>query len=756
MADDIVVVLELAEFGNGEFWVKFNSPAIGQTKARLDGEALVALRARLESVELSVLSSSAQVLRRRAGSHTLERSVREFGESLYGAVLRNGVRDAFQQARGIAKHRKQPLRVELRIDSPTLAALPWEFLYDRSNDDYLALAASVTRYQEQLEPVTPLLVPPPLRVLGVVASPDGSAALDVGKERANLEKAIGPLGSDRVNLTWMEGQSADDLRNTLYERSWHVLHFVGHGGFDEEEDEGFLELTDAEGRPDRLFASRLGRYLEDSQSLRLVVLNACESGRTGLDTLSGTAATIMRAGVPAVVAMQYEISDPGAITFAKSFYQGLATGRTLDRAVTAARGAMKDANRDTLEWGTPVLYLRSEGARIFDVTPTAPPIAPPHQDKVPPPSPPQPNREPAPPDRTKIPPSPPILSTLSSSPLFKRHRWSPDLASKVRDLLTPGPQARPKETVRAVEAQGAAEVCRLTHPGAVHAVLFDPARAALVSGSSDGTILLWDSAKTEVIRTLRVAGISAPVRSLALVPGREFLAAAYGDGTVRVWHVDTEAVALTVRPAGTTAVHSVSCSGDGRTLAIGCNAGLTVLIDHRGREVARLRHRAADGAPDVAVSDVLATAFSPDARWLLTGGSDGSGQLWGAQRSVTTIFPHPMAVTSAAFAPDGRCVVTGCADGTARVWDDAATIIDRQRHDSSIVAVGTAGNQRAVSAFADGMVVVWRHGGSRIATVRLPAALHDVSITADGRWLATAGADCMARVWKILATQESP
>ena len=147
----------------------------------------------------------------------------------------------------------------------------------------------------------------------------------------------------------MDGQSADDLRNTLYERSWHVLHFVGHGEFDEEEDEGFLELTDAEGLPDRLFASRLGRYLEDSQSLRLVVLNACESGRTGLDALSGTAATIMRAGVPAVVAMQYEISDPGAITFAKSFYQGLATGRTLDRAVTAARGAMKDANRDTLE-----------------------------------------------------------------------------------------------------------------------------------------------------------------------------------------------------------------------------------------------------------------------------------------------------------------------------------------------------------------------------------------------------------------------
>ncbi|MGH3873062.1 MAG: WD40 repeat domain-containing protein [Pseudonocardiaceae bacterium] len=58
----------------------------------------------------------------------------------------------------------------------------------------------------------------------------------------------------------------------------------------------------------------------------------------------------------------------------------------------------------------------------------------------------------------------------------------------------------------------------------------------------------------------------------------------------------------------------------------------------------------------------------PDARWLLAGGSDGSGQLWGAQRSVATILPHPMAVTSVVLTPDGRRVVTGCADGTARVW----------------------------------------------------------------------------------------
>jgi CHAT domain-containing protein len=77
---------------------------------------------------------------------------------------------------------------------------------------------------------------------------------------------------------------------------------------------------------------------------------------------------LIRREVPAVVAMQFEITDSAAIRFAETFYQHVAKGRSVDDSVMRARRAVKMANRNSLEWGTPVLYLRAPDGRIFDVT----------------------------------------------------------------------------------------------------------------------------------------------------------------------------------------------------------------------------------------------------------------------------------------------------------------------------------------------------------------------------------------------------
>ena len=58
--------------------------------------------------------------------------------------------------------------------------------------------------------------------------------------------------------------------------------------------------------------------------LRLVVLNSCEGARTTLtDPYAGVATTLVQLGVPAVVAMQFEISDRAAIVFAEELYTNL-------------------------------------------------------------------------------------------------------------------------------------------------------------------------------------------------------------------------------------------------------------------------------------------------------------------------------------------------------------------------------------------------------------------------------------------------
>jgi chorismate mutase len=73
----------------------------------------------------------------------------------------------------------------------------------------------------------------------------------------------------------------------------------------------------------------------------------------------------VRSGIPAVVAMQYEITDRAAIEFSRSFYDAVADRLPIDAAVAEARTAVKMGS--ALEWGTPVLYMRSEDGLIFDI-----------------------------------------------------------------------------------------------------------------------------------------------------------------------------------------------------------------------------------------------------------------------------------------------------------------------------------------------------------------------------------------------------
>jgi hypothetical protein len=170
-------------------------------------------------------------------------------------------------------------------------------------------------------------------------------------------------------VTWVPPTWAG-LHDALMAGPWHVLHVIGHGDFDPVRDEGVLALTRPDGWPDIVEASRLADLLRQARPMpRLVVLNSCSGAGAGGDLFSGTAAALARSGVAAVAAMQFTISDPAAVAFADGFYAALARGRGVDEAVSAGRIAILGTSGRTLEWITPVLYLRDPDARLFIIWP---------------------------------------------------------------------------------------------------------------------------------------------------------------------------------------------------------------------------------------------------------------------------------------------------------------------------------------------------------------------------------------------------
>src|SRR5215218_7547052 len=360
--------LEIREGGSRGYAVAVHSPA-GEAQEQMsfpfDERQL---RDKLKDLEIALLRSGGT---RRALS-TEERTVQEFGRSLFEAVFVDKVGICYYRSMHQAQQEGKGLRLKLHVKPPNLTVLPWEFLYDPDRDEYLCFSRDtpIVRYTDLRQPISRLTVAPPLRILGMVASPRDLDPLDVEHEKGLMDEAIEDLQAEGlVELTWLEGQTWRDLQRAMRRGGpWHIFHFVGHGDFDLTAEEGLVAFADERtGRRHLLRSRDLARLLDGHRYLRLAFLNSCEGARGSEgDPFSGTAATLVRRGIPAVVAMQYQITDQAAIEFSSAFYESLADGLPVDAAVTEARVAV--SMDSMLEWGTPVLYMRSPDGRLFDIS----------------------------------------------------------------------------------------------------------------------------------------------------------------------------------------------------------------------------------------------------------------------------------------------------------------------------------------------------------------------------------------------------
>ena len=261
---------------------------------------------------------------------------------------------------------------------PDLDPVPWEYLYDSRLGRFLTLSQEtpIVRLLDSLERPPVVHVDAPLRVLVMISSPSDMPELAVDRERA-AARGRRPATSSRAagsTLTVLEDATLTALQRALLD-DFHVFHFIGHGGFDQQAQEGVPRPRARR----RHGAPRLGRAPRHPAARRP---HACSSpcstrararGRPGATPSRGSAQALVRQGLPAVVAMQTEISDRAALVFSHEFYYFLTRGLGIDAAICEVRKAMAVSD-EASEWGTAVL-LRSGADQPFSFTASATAVA---------------------------------------------------------------------------------------------------------------------------------------------------------------------------------------------------------------------------------------------------------------------------------------------------------------------------------------------------------------------------------------------
>jgi WD40 repeat protein len=260
---------------------------------------------------------------------------------------------------------------------------------------------------------------------------------------------------------------------------------------------------------------------------------------------------------------------------------------------------------------------------------------------------------------------------------------------------------------------------QLAHPGGATSIAFSRDGTHLYSGGYDATVRDWDLFRQVVTRTFN--GPRGTIWTLDVSPAGTKLAAAGEDALIRIWNPDRPGAPLTLKGHGRN-VWDIRFSPDGTQLASGS-------FDHDAR-----LWDTTTGKPLHVLKGhsqaIVGLDYSPDGKLLATGADDSTIRFWRASDGARLrVIQNGRHVDKVAFSPDGRWLASG---GHARS------------------AFGTLWHELTGGGSDGDSVRIWRVAdGALVTNLPHPDDVIYVAFSRDGRWLVTSGEDNRFRLWRL-------
>ncbi len=287
------------------------------------------------------------------------------------------------------------------------------------------------------------------------------------------------------------------------------------------------------------------------------------------------------------------------------------------------------------------------------------------------------------------------------------------------------------------------------HRGTSTGVAFSSHGRLLATSGTDGHVRLWDLQTGKELAALKQPG--RQVWAVAFSPDARLLAAVSWKGapsTVSLWDVKTrrETARMTghLGPAFT-----VTFSPDGKEVATGgVDKTVRLWSVAKKAQVARLVHH---------TGDVTSVVYARRGPFLISASVDRSVALWlrPAELVIASHRAHRNHIWSVAASPDGLRIATGSWDGEARLWEvrPSGRVKMMYAERNPLFALRYTPNGDFLLAVSGNDVRIFGPLlGTQVGTLRGHTnTIHEVAVSPNGRWVATASSDATARIWQLVS-----